>query len=411
MNKPAEHLPRKGDTWNESAVAPDPGTGRPVRRLTAAGYNEKPTYHTNTAFTADGEFLVFASGRDGQSAVLKAHLASGELTQLTDPVQGLGGRWELHKCGPSRFCDGQGINGTTLCVAPRTRQALFFHGRSLRAVHLDTLAERTLVADIGEEWIEGVISIDPAETHALVALMPAHPRGAAGASATLDDYFSCFSSGGISMTTRHLQVPLDDGPTEVIFEDRGVGCAHCPHCPTDGNLVLIDRDLPPKFWCGDYGKTNRCWILNVQTKALTPIVPHNAQRFQVHACWTFDGLHVFYHGWRTEGGWYVGVADRQGQIVREYDFPEAVGYGHVSADPRRQAIILDGNVTKDMLMWLYWDSETPRLEPICRHATEWDSLSGQLHDPHPAADPTGRWIAYNAAHGGRSDVYAVEVEE
>ncbi len=340
-----------------------------------------------------------------------ALVASAELTQLTDPVLGLGGRWELHKCGPSRFCDGQGINGTTLCVAPRTRQALFFHGRSLRAVHLDTLAERTLVADIGEEWIEGVISIDPAETHALVALMPAHPRGAAGASATLDDYFSCFSSGGISMTTRHLQVPLDDGPTEVIFEDRGVGCAHCPHCPTDGNLVLIDRDLPPKFWCGDYGKTNRCWILNVQTKALTPIVPHNAQRFQVHACWTFDGLHVFYHGWRTEGGWYVGVADRQGQIVREYDFPEAVGYGHVSADPRRQAIILDGNVTKDMLMWLYWDSETPRLEPICRHATEWDSLSGQLHDPHPAADPTGRWLAFNAAHGGRSDVYAVEVEE
>ena len=112
----------------------------------------------------------------------------------------------------------------------------------------------------------------------------------------------------------------------------------------------------------------------------------------------------------TEGGWYLGVADRQGQIVREYDFPEAVGYGHVSADPGRQAIILDGNVTKDMLMWLYWDAATPRLDPICRHATEWDSLWGQLHDPHPAADPTGRRIAFNAACGGRSDVYDVEVE-
>jgi len=234
----------KGDSWNESAVAPDLVTGRPVRRLTAAGYSEKPTYHTNTAFTADGEYLVFVSGRGEQSAVMKAHLASGELTQLTGPVPGLGGRWELHKCGPSRFCNGQGINGTTLCIAPRSRQALFFHGRALRAVHLDTLAERTLLADIGTE----------------------------------------------------------------------------------------------------------------------------------------------------------------------YDFPEAVGYGHVSADPRRQAIILDGNVTKDMLMWLYWDAETPRLEPICRHATEWDSLWGQLLDPHPAADPTGRRIAFNAAHGGRSDVYTAEVE-
>jgi hypothetical protein len=404
------HLSRKGDSWNESVVAPDPVTGRPVRRLTSAGWNEKPTYHTNTAFTADGEFLVFVSGRGGQSAVMKARLASGQLTQLTDTAPGLGGRWELHKCGPSRFCDGHGINGTTLCIAPRTGWALFFHERSLRAIHLDTLAERTLLADIGAEWIEGAISIDPAETHALVALMPAHPQIAEGKKPNRD-YLSCFAAGG--MTTRYLQVPLDGGPATVVFEDRGCGCAHCPHCPTDGSLVLIDRDLPPKFWCGDDGKTNRCWILNLATKALTPIVPRNAQRFQVHACWTFDGLHVFYHGWRDSWranvGWYIGVADRQGRIVREYDFPDAVGYGHVSADPIRQAIILDGNVSKDMLVWLYWDAQTPRLDPICRHATEWDSLSGQLHDPHPAADPTGRRIAFNAAHGGRSDVYAVEV--
>jgi hypothetical protein len=285
---------------------------------------------------------------------------------------------------------------------------LFFHERSLRAVHLDTLAEHTLLADIGEGWIEGAISIDPAETHALVALMPAHPQIAEGKKPNRD-YLSCFAAGG--MTTRYLQVPLDGGPAAVVFEDRGVGCAHCPHCPTDGSLVLIDRDLPPKFWCGgDDGRTNRCWILNLKTQTLTPIVPRNAQRFQVHACWTFDGWHVFYHGWRAEGGWYIGVADQQGRIVREYDFPEAVGYGHVSVDPRRQAVILDGNVTKDMLMWLDWDAETPRLEPICRHATEWDSLSGQLHDPHPAADPTGRRIAFNAAHGGRSDVYVVEIE-
>ncbi len=408
MRNQKDNLTRKADTWNESAVAPDPVTGRPVRRLTAMGYNEKPTYHTNTAFTADGEYLVFVSGRGGQSAVMKAHLPSGDLTQLTAPVQGLGGRWELHKCGPSRFCDGHGLNGTTLCVALRTRQALFFHGRSLRAVHLDTLAERTLLPDIGEDWIEGAISIDPAETHALVALMPAHPEGAAGTTPP-HDYLSCFAKGG--MTTRYMQVPLNGGPAAMVFEDRGVGCAHCPHCPTDANLVLIDRDLPPKFWCGgDDGRTNRCWILNLRTSQLTPIIPRNAQRFQVHACWSFDGQHVFYHGWCAEGGWYVGVADRQGRIVREHDFPEAVGYGHVSADPKRQAIILDGNVTTDMLMWLYWDSDTPRLEPVCRHATEWDSLSGQLHDPHPAADPTGRWIAFNAAHAGRSDLYAVEVE-
>lgn len=406
MSFDIQSLRRKGDTWNESSVASDPITGRPVRQLTAAGCNEKPTYHTNIAFTADGELIVFASGRGGQSALMKAHLASGELTQLIDPVAGLGGRWELHKCGPSQFCDGAGINGTTACVAPRSRWALFFHGRSLRAVHLDSFEERVLVADIGAAWIEGVISIDPAETHALVALMPAHPELAAG-KAPIVNYLTALAAGG--MSTRYLQVPLAGGRTEIVFEDSGVGCAHCPHCPTDNALVLIDRDLPPKFWCGgDGGRANRCWILNLKTKALTPIVPRNAQRFQVHACWSWDGLHVFYHGSRAQGGWYIGVADRNGRIVREYDFPGAVGYGHVSADPNRRAIILDGNVTDDMLMWLYWDAETPRLAPICRHGTEWGSLSGQLHDPHPAADPSGRWIAFNAARAGRSDVFVVE---
>lgn len=403
-------LRRKGDTWNESTVAIDPVTARPVRRLTANGYNEKPTYHTNTAFTADGEFMVFVSGRGEQTALIKAHLESGELTQLTTPVHGLVSRTDYHKLSAPRRCPGDGIDGTRVCVAPRTRWAVFIQGRSLRAVHLDSLAERTLIKDMGEEWIEGAISIDPTEVEAVVPLIPAHPDLREGRPPTCD-YIAHFSASG-GMRTRYVRVSLAGGQAETVFLDEGRGNAHCPHCPTDGKLVLIDRDLPPKFWCGgDDGKTNRCWILNLKTKALIPIIPRNRQRFQVHACWTFDGRNVFYHGWRAEGGWYVGVADRAGQIVREYDFPDAVGYGHVSADPNRQAIILDGNVTKDMLMWLHWDTDTPRLEPICRHATEWDSLWGQLHDPHPAADPTGRWIGFNAAHGGRSDVFVVDVRE
>jgi len=398
---------RQGETWNESTCASDPVTGRLVRRLTAAGCNEKPVYHTNTAFTADGEYVVFVSGRNGQSAVMKAHLATGDLTQLTEPVLGLGGLWELHKARPSRWSDGAGISGTTVCIAPRTRWATYFHQRALHAVHLDSLEARTLIADIGEEWTEGVISVNPAETEVLVPLTPAHPEVSAGRPPT-HSYLDCFAGEG--MRTRYVRVPLAGGPAEEVFVDEGRYCGHCPHCPTDNDLVLIDRDLPPKFWCGgDEGRTNRCWILNLRTLQLTPIVPRNHQRFQVHACWTFDGQYVAYHGWRTEGGWYVGVAKRDGTIVREYDFPDAVGYGHVSADPKRQAIILDGNVTQDMLMWLYWGADAPRLEPICQHATEWDSLSGQLHDPHPAADPSGRWIAYNAAHAGRSDVFLVQV--
>jgi hypothetical protein len=45
-------------------------------------------------------------------------------------------------------------------------------------------------------------------------------------------------------------------------------------------------------------------------------------------------------------------------------------------------------------------------QPVDRCAV----LEQLSYNPHPAADPTGRRIAFNAAHGGRSDVYTVEVE-
>jgi hypothetical protein len=65
-----------------------------------------------------------------------------------------------------------------------------------------------------------------------------------------------------------------------------------------------------------------------------------------------------------------------------------------------------------MLQWLYYDGDPdapPRLEPICRHGTDWHALPGQYTHPHPLSDPTGRYISFNRAADGRSDVCVVEV--
>jgi hypothetical protein len=75
----------------------------------------------------------------------------------------------------------------------------------------------------------------------------------------------------------------------------------------------------------------------------------------------------------------------------------------------RPAIILDGNISRDLLLWLYYDKEQPRVEVICRHGTDWQSLGGQFPHPHPVCDPTGRWISFNVGASGRSDVYIVQV--
>jgi hypothetical protein len=75
----------------------------------------------------------------------------------------------------------------------------------------------------------------------------------------------------------------------------------------------------------------------------------------------------------------------------------------------RPAIILDGNISRDLLLWLYYDKEQPRVQVICRHGTDWQSLGGQFPHPHPVCDPTGRWISFNVGASGRSDVYIVQV--
>lgn len=398
----------KSDTWSESSEHKDFRTGRTVRRLTASGlWNEKTTYHTNTGFTADGDTLVFARADEGQTALIKCHVPSGQLTQLTTPVRGVGSPWGIHKIGRSAFFDGEGISGVLMCVAPRRRLAVFPAGRSIRLVHLDTLDEKVLLDDFGPDWIDGVLSVNPGETHVLLPLMPAHPEVKAG-KAPGREYMAWFENGG--MRARYLEIPLDGGPSRVVFEDEGMGCAHCPHCPTDDDLILIDRDRAPRFWCGgDNGASTRCWILRLSTGELTELRPRNLQRFQVHAGWTWDGRHVIYHGKMREGGYYIGIIHRSGEVVREFEFPGAKGYGHVSAAPDRPAIILDGNVTDDQLCWLYFDQETPRLEPIATHGTEWRSIPGQYSHPHPQADPAGRWIAYHVAKDKRSDVFAVSV--
>src|SRR5690606_20768214 len=98
-----------------------------------------------------------------------------------------------------------------------------------------------------------------------------------------------------------------------------------------------------------------------------------------------------------------------GDPYREYPFHGAPHYGHVAAMAGRPAVILDGNLSTDMLLWLYYDREEPRVEVIARHGTEWGTLPGQYPHPHPHSDPTGRWISFNAASRGRSDIFVIRV--
>ena len=403
-------MSRKGESWNESETYRDAWTLREVRRVTSVGlYNQTPTYHTNVCFSADGEFLVFGSARDGKSAVFRCHVPTGDLTQLIDSVDGIGGYGELQKRAGTRsgapLGNGAGVNGS-MCIAPKSRWVVFIAGRSVRAVQIETLEERTLIDDIGPDWVAGMPSIDPTETQVMIALMRAHPEVSAGRRPTRP-YMEHFP--GDEMKLRIVEVPLAGGTVSEVYTEDGTSSAHTPHSPADPDLVLIDRDKPPRFWAGSDGRTNRIWTLRPSNGSLTELPSRDEACFQVHSVWTWDGKLVLYHGISAHGGYYIGAIHSEGTPHREFGFHRAPHYGHVSAMAGRPAVILDGNITNDMLLWLYYDAEKPRIEVIARHGTEWSALPGQYSHPHPHSDPTGTWISFNAATRGRSDIFVVRV--
>jgi hypothetical protein len=392
---------KKGDTWNESEEYRDSFTQRRMRRVTTVGcYNQTPTYHTGTAWTRDGKTFCFHSGRDGASALFAGDADTGDITQLTDWEPGMAVGQVV---GASRN-NPRGISGA-ICVAPSKRWVTFTRGRSLCVVHLDTLEEKVLVEDWGDYPIGGP-TIDATETHIMYPrnVIPKPMRSGERLTRHVAEYYS--EPGGSVM--RLCRIPLLGGREEVLYEEEMCRGNHLQYSPTDPDLVMTDRDYPPRFWFGSDGKTNRVWTYRLSTREMTEMPSPSGKTFQVHSTWTWDGQYCLYHCPGPDG-YHIGVDDLQGNTVREWNSPGWKYYGHVSAMYGRPAFILDGNLTDDLLLWLYYDGEQPRVEVIARHGTNWGGHEGQYPHPHPQSSPTGRHITYNYADRGRADVFVVTV--
>ncbi|MHC4563198.1 MAG: hypothetical protein ACYS8X_10555 [Planctomycetota bacterium] len=387
----------KGNTWNESETHKDALTGRLVRRITTAGdVNQKAPYHTRTTFTEDGEFMIFSTFRDGLHTVCRAHVQTGDITSLVGPSE---------------------LTLTAGTIAPISGWVVYWRGKSLQSVNVRTLEERTIIDDIGAEWGGGLISVDPAEEKVVVPSVTAHPDAVASLPPEQHRNYKEVFAGGKGRVARLLQIPLAGGAEpNVILWDEGIGITHIEHNPVDGDLLYIDRDRPPMWHAGgDYSKTSRCWTYRISTGELTALPPTAEAKFQIHAAWDWSGELLLYHGpaYLVWGPcpWYIGAVRPDGEIYREWTFEDGKHYGHVgAAGGDRPAIIIDGNLSPDKMQWLYYDSEQPRFEDICEHNTEWNSIaSNQATHPHPSTDRAGKYIAFNVARDGRTDVCVVTI--
>ena len=400
-----------GDVWNESEAYCDPDSGRRVRRLSTQGrINQTPTYHTNSGFTATGEHLAFVSVRQGASWIISAEVATGNLKALWR-APGIGDRSYIHRGMGLEFADvdGRGISGNRVCVAPKSHTAVFTCERRILAVDMDTCEPRILLDDCGDSWIFGAPCVSPDGKLVAIALSSSHPQLRVGQPVTRG--YRTYPDHAL----RLISIPLSGaGDVDVLLERRPAQSAHCAFCPTDGNMLYYDLDLPPDYWGGGDGKTPRIWLLDLRTRQARPLKEQYPGPFQTHQAWLWDGSAMAYHGRARSGGIYIGVAAVDGTTLWERCFPEARSYGHLTPDARRRALILDGDYSRDALQWLFWgdrEKDGPSLELIARHNTEWATVPGQYSHPHPLTDASGSWISYTAARDGRTDVSVVDVAE
>ena len=381
-------LEKRGQTWNESREFLDPITLRGVRQVTTEGvYNNTMGYHTGIGWSGDGENLLLLMGRNGLSALVNCHLPSCDLKQITDgyPALAIGNR--------PGHCAG---------IYLHRRKAVFYYHqetRSARVVDIDTLEEETVATDLEQA---GPVVAD--ERHFLL------PETGPGGPASVDEPYH--------RPYRFSRCSLSDGSKEVVYEGVGVA-GHVQPSPVDPDLVLLDRNTPlydyPKF-----GVTNRTWLLRISSGEMIELAPRNDNHAEWHATWRWDGKFVYYHGYNggqanwvnpCRNGWYIGVIDTSGTVFREYASEGWLNYGHVGSLGASNKILLDGNITTDMVLALnYEDEERPHLEMVARHNTFWASNFGQMCHPHTTSSHDGKYIAFNALDRQRlgPNVFVVE---
>ncbi|MFW6367446.1 MAG: hypothetical protein ACOC0L_02150, partial [bacterium] len=262
----------KGMQFNESVPTRDTATSRPTRQLSSRGFlNNTPTYHYGTAFTSDSRYLVFTTCRLGQSALIRAELETGELTILKS-LPGFGG-WKGGN--PAEvFGGGGGFLSTRVALAAASGWVLAATQSQLLAVHVETLEERVLIENLGDDQVFGVPAGNCDGKKAYVPISPEHPDVVAGNLQPERSYDQALMDEFGGRPTTILEIDIETGQCRDAHHEEVGGTSHVLPNPSDPDLIMFDIDLPPTFaYYGDNCQSPRAHILRMSTGEKTPLCP------------------------------------------------------------------------------------------------------------------------------------------
>jgi oligogalacturonide lyase len=378
-----------GQTWStEIREFKDKKTGRTIQQLTSTG-NNVHLYFTENSFDDSKNEIIFrsdrASGEDRAPQDYPAYnlfrldLGSGEITQLTDEAQSVG--------------------GTT--KTPDSRLVVYTTGSKIKVLDTET-GEITTVYEETGNYTVGSPSIS--HNRRYIAFCRNErvdaPRGPNYTG--FKDRFYRVKDGRITLAY------LDGSGCFDVFKDtHQVG--HFQFCPDDSTLATFCHEGPWNL------VSQRIWLLDFVSREVRPCFRQEECDSVGHEFWTQDGYIFFddrgpgHDGTITSSGTqavatdvqvnenemvpFVGLADRKGNVVHRIDMPYYCNHYHANPDNT----VLVGDDVDDLVLIDISGTEA-RLSVLCSHSTSWHTQNSHCH-------PTWSW---DSDRGDRINLYLVE---
>jgi len=392
-----------GQKWkSEIREFKDAKTGRAVKQLTTTG-NNVHLYFTENSFDARKPEIIFRSDRasgenkapheDPHYNLFRMNLDSGEMVQLTDE--------------PMRPVEGGEGSVNSVTKTSDSRIVAFRTGKKIKMLDTETGVDKVVYEETGNYTL-GSPSI--AANRRYVAFSRNEDVHVAdGPNYTgFKERFYKIKDGRITLAY------LDGSGWFDVFKDtHQVG--HFQFCPDDSTIGSYCHEGPWNL------VTQRMWLLDFASREARPCYRQDEQDSIGHEFWTRDG-YIFFddrgpgHDGTITSDWtqavatdvlvnqntmipFVGLADRQGNVVKRIDMPFYCNHYHANPDNT----VLVGDDVDDLVLIDIAGKEA-KLQVLCNHKTSWHTQSAHCH---PTWSWDGKQILYASDQGGKVNLYLV----
>jgi oligogalacturonide lyase len=373
---------------SEKRVYKDGKTGREVCQLTNQG-NNYHLYFTDNSFSLGDQEIYFLSDRSSPDAsifnVFKMDLCSGIMTQLTDEPLGLNHR---------------------MTKTPDSEFIIYITGNQVKKLNTRTGQVETLYEG-DKRFVMRTPFISPDKKYFGLIRNELPSRFEHGPN------YKGFKQTMFSVKLAYITLVYMDGSKAFdVFEDTHY-LSHFQFAPDDSTLALFCHEGP---W---HLVHQRMWLLDLISRMVKPCFLQQETDCVGHEFWTRDGLIFFDNRCEGHDGTitsdksqaiieetgagelpYVGLINRNNEMVRRIDMPYYCNHYHATADLR----FLVGDTAEDLVL-IDISKDIPQIQTLCIHQTSW--LTPQTHC-HPTFGWNNRKILFESDCEDRQNLYLLD---